>query len=66
MIYQVQKKYTLDENLQIKMNVYQVLKNFRKKYASDIIVHTLPAHQRFIENGSLFSKEILQKGIVLI
>ena len=54
------------ENLQIKKKVYLALSNFRKKYASDILVHTLPVHQKFIELGSSFSKEIMQKGIILI
>ncbi|MDP3435583.1 MAG: nucleotidyltransferase domain-containing protein, partial [Bacteroidota bacterium] len=57
---------TFEENLQIKKRVYQALDKFRKKYASDIIVHTMPVHQRFIELGSSFSKEIMQKGIILI
>jgi len=57
---------TFDENLQIKKRVYFALSNFRKKYASDIMVHTLPVHQKFIELGSSFSKEIMQKGINLI
>lgn len=55
-----------EENLQIKKKVYLALSNFRKKYASDILVHTLPVHQKFIESESSFSKEIMQKGIVLI
>lgn len=55
-----------EENLQIKKKVYKALDNIRKKYASDILVHTLPVHQKFIELGSSFSKEIMQKGIVLI
>jgi len=57
---------TFDENLQIKKRVYFALSNFRKKYASDILVHTLPVHQKFIELDSSFSKEIMQKGIILI
>jgi predicted nucleotidyltransferase len=57
---------TFEENLQIKKRVYHALSNFRKKHASDILVHTLPVHQKFIELGSSFSKEIMQKGIVLI
>ena len=57
---------TFEENLQIKKKVYMALSNIRKKYASDILVHTLPVHQKFIELGSSFSKEIMQKGIVLI
>lgn len=57
---------TFEENLQIKKRVYQALDKFRKKYASDIIVHTMPVHEKFIELGSSFSKEIMQKGIILI
>jgi len=55
-----------EENLQIKKRVYLALSKFRKKYASDILVHTIPVHQKFIELGSSFSKEIMQKGIILI
>lgn len=55
-----------EENLRIKMKVYMALSSFRKKYASDILVHTLPVHQKFIEMGSSFSREIMQKGIILI
>jgi len=54
------------ENLQVKKKVYTALSKFRKKYPSDILVHTLPVHKKFIELGSSFSKEIMQKGIVLI
>ncbi len=57
---------TYEENLQIKKKVYLALSKFRKKYASDILVHTLPVHQKFVELGSSFSKEIMQKGIILI
>jgi predicted nucleotidyltransferase len=57
---------TFNENLQIKKRVYLALSKFRKKYASDILVHTIPVHRKFIEMGSSFSKEIMQKGIVLI
>lgn len=57
---------TYAENIEIKKKVYLALNNFRKKYASDILVHTLPVHKKFIEMGSSFSKEIMQKGIALI
>jgi predicted nucleotidyltransferase len=57
---------TWDENLQIKKRVYLALGNFRKKHAADIIVHTLPLYEKFADSGSSFSKEILQKGIILI
>jgi uncharacterized protein len=55
-----------EENLMIKKRVYLALSDFRDKYASDIIVHTLPVHQKFLELGSSFAREIVQKGIVLM
>ena len=57
---------TFDESIKIKKKVYLALNNFRKNHASDILVHTLPLHQKFIDLGSSFSKEIMQKGIILI
>jgi uncharacterized protein len=57
---------TFEENLRVRKRVYMALSDFRKKYASDIIVHTLPVHKKFIELGGSFSKEIMQKGIVLV
>jgi uncharacterized protein len=55
-----------EENLAIIKRVYLAMSDFRDKYASDIIVHTLPVHQKFLEMDSSFSREILQKGIVII
>ena len=57
---------TFEENFQIKRRVYQALGQFRKKYASDILVHTFPVHMKFLAQESSFSKEIMQKGIILI
>jgi predicted nucleotidyltransferase len=57
---------TFEENFQIKKRVYLALDKFRKKYASDIIVHTIPVHKKFLALESSFSKEIMQKGIILI
>jgi len=57
---------TFEENMLIKKRVYLALSQFRKDYASDIIVHTLPVHERFVKMGSSFAREIMQKGIVLI
>lgn len=57
---------SFEENLLIKKKVYKALDKLRKKYASDILVHTLPVHLKFVESGSSFSKEIMQKGFVLI
>ncbi len=55
-----------EENLKVKKKVYQALGKFRKKYATDILVHTIPVHQKFMQSGSSFSKEIMGNGIILI
>lgn len=54
------------EKFRIIKKVYTALYNFRRKFASDIIVHTLPVHKKFIEDGSSFSREIFSRGIVLL
>lgn len=54
------------ENFNIKKIIYLALSNFRKKYATDLIVHSLPVHRKFAEMESSFSKEIFNKGIILI
>jgi len=38
---------------------------FYKQVSIDLIVHTKAMYRKFIELGSLFSKEIVKKGIVL-
>lgn len=57
---------SFEDNLNVKKNVYKALSQFRRKHAADIIVHTIPVHKKFIEEGSSFSKEIFDKGIALI
>jgi len=57
---------TYEENFKIKKRVYKAMSQFRKKYASDILVHTLAVHKKFVDSESSFSKEILQRGIILI
>ena len=55
-----------EENLKVKRKVYLALSNLRKSYPSDIIVHTLPVHKKFIGLDSSFSREIMGKGIILM
>ncbi len=47
-------------------NVSEKILDIRKKYAIDLLVHTKEMHRKFIELKSSFSKEILEKGIVLL
>ncbi|CAN2042404.1 Polymerase beta nucleotidyltransferase domain-containing protein [Candidatus Magnetomoraceae bacterium gMMP-15] len=57
------------KNYQEKSNIYlkisKLLTDFKTKFSIDLIVYTKPMYERFKELGSLFSKEIFQKGIVL-
>ena len=57
---------TFEDNLQTKNEVNMAISNIKNKYASNILVHTLSLHLKFIELESSFSQEIMQKGIVLI
>jgi len=46
--------------------VSQKILDIRKKYAIDLLVHTKKMHEKFVELQSSFSKEILEKGKVLL
>jgi len=46
--------------------VSQKILEIRKKYAIDLLVHTKKMHEKFVELQSSFSKEILEKGRVLL
>ncbi len=53
------------EKIDIYLAVARVIRDIRKQTPVDLIVHTRSMHKKFIELGSMFSREILQKGIVL-
>ena len=45
--------------------VSRVIRDIRRQVSIDLIVHTKSMHRKFIELGSMFSQEILQRGVVL-
>jgi hypothetical protein len=47
------------------LKVSNVLTDITRKTPIDLIVYTKPMYEKFIELGSLFSKEISRKGTVL-
>lgn len=53
------------EKLEIKYMVVNHLKDFRKKYSTDIIVHTKAMHEKFIKLNSAFARKLMSKGIEL-
>lgn len=50
---------------EVYLKVSSALTDITKQIPIDLIVYTKPMYQKFIELGSLFSKEISQEGIVL-
>lgn len=54
------------EKMKIKLKVSKSLKNLKYKYDFDLIVHSIPMYEKFINVGSLFSKEIIRNGHRLI
>ena len=59
----------MPENYKQKSDLYlrisNLLSEFLKKTPIDLIVYTKPMYNRFNELGSIFSKEIGQKGVIL-
>lgn len=53
------------ENMENKLLVRNVLWELNKKTSIDLIVHTKSMYQKFNKLGSMFSKELLEKGKVL-
>jgi predicted nucleotidyltransferase len=53
------------EKSEVYLKVSSALTDITSKIPIDLIVYTKPMYNKFNELGSLFSKEISQKGIVL-
>ena len=53
------------ENMENKLLVRNALWELNKETPIDLIVHTRPMYQKFNVLGSMFSKELLEKGRVL-
>ncbi|WP_227806830.1 hypothetical protein [Sedimentisphaera cyanobacteriorum] len=55
-----------DEKNEIYLKVARKIRDIRKSVPIDLIVHTKRMHGRFIEIGSSFSKELLDRGVRLL
>lgn len=53
------------EKSKIYLSVSRTISDIKKKFPIDLIVHTKAMHQKFIEENSLFARELLTKGKVL-
>ena len=56
---------TFKEKTVLYIAVSQYILPVSQKVSVDLIVYTKPMFRQFVENGSSFSKEILNKGVVL-
>jgi predicted nucleotidyltransferase len=53
------------EKSKIYLRISKAISDIKKEFPVDLIVHTKPMHQKFIQNNSLFARELLAKGEVL-
>jgi predicted nucleotidyltransferase len=51
------------ENMDIKLKISKAIRDLQKTIPIDIITHTKAMNKKFVQMGSMFSKEILEKGI---
>jgi predicted nucleotidyltransferase len=56
---------SFSEKSKIYLRISKAISDIKKEFSVDLIVHTKPMHQKFIEIDSLFARELLSKGKVL-
>ncbi|MCX6227387.1 MAG: nucleotidyltransferase domain-containing protein [Bacteroidia bacterium] len=56
---------SFSEKSKIYLKISKAISAIKKEFPVDLIVHTKPMHQKFIEIDSLFARELLSKGKVL-
>ena len=54
-----------EENMKNYLKVSAVLRDIKVRLPIDLIVHTKPMHEKFIDLGSMFSKDVMRKGEIL-
>ena len=56
---------SFSEKSLIYLRISKAISDIKKEFPVDLIVHTKAMHQIFIENNSLFARELITKGKVL-
>lgn len=56
---------SFSEKSVIYLRISKAITDIKKEFPVDLIVHTKAMHKRFIENNSLFARELLINGKVL-
>ena len=56
---------SFSERRRIYLRVSQSISDIKKEFPVDLVVHTLAMYKQFIEENSLFARELLTNGKVL-
>ena len=56
---------SFSEKMELKLKIASALKSLRKHSDIDLIVHTKPMHDKFIQQNSLFKNEIINTGQII-
>jgi len=56
---------TFKEKNDLFLSVNSKIRDIAQKVPVDLLVYTHPMYRKFVETGSSFSREILNKGIIL-
>ena len=54
------------EKKEIEQKVSRAIIDIMKEYPTDLITHTKAMHKKFIDMDSMFSRKILNEGIVIL
>jgi len=54
------------EKSEVHLKVAKALQDILKLYPTDLITHTKPMHEKFVELNTTFAREIMQKGVAII
>jgi len=57
---------TWRQKSEIQQNVSKAIRDIMKKYPTDLITHTKAMHKKFVEMDSMFSRKILNEGVVIL
>ena len=57
---------TWKEKSEVQQQVSRAIMDIAKKYPTDLITHTKAMHRKFVEMDSMFSRKILNEGIVIL
>jgi len=57
---------TWRQKSEIQQNVSKAIRDIMKKHPTDLITHTKAMHKKFVEMDSMFSRKILNEGVVIL